>query len=122
MNVLYIEAFSIKLAGAVALFFLAVLFIQQRQYPWNIIVPLLWVLLMAGWAVYGCTAQQRVSFILMKSLATSDKRFYVYLSDFRACRHAPARQRRRMLTERYPGGREWRKERLSYWAFRRGNT
>jgi len=63
MNVLYIEAFAIKLAAAVALFFLAIRTIQQRQYPWNIIVPLLWVLLMGGWAVYGCTAQQRASFI-----------------------------------------------------------
>jgi len=52
MNVLYIEAFAIKLAAAVALFFLAVRTIQQRQYPWNLIVPLLWVLLMAGWAAY----------------------------------------------------------------------
>jgi carbon starvation protein CstA len=73
MNVLYIEAFAIKLAAAVALFFLAVWTIQQRKYPWNIIVPLLWVLLVAGWAVYGCTPQQSASFMPMMSLATSDK-------------------------------------------------
>ena len=40
MNVLFIKAFAIKLAAAVALFFLAVQTIQQHQYPWNIIVPL----------------------------------------------------------------------------------